>query len=131
MAKSFRDLDVWKMSIDLTAAIYELTADYPRSEVYALSSQMRRAAISVASNIAEGSSRGTHKDFRQFVKMAAGSNSELQTQLVISRRLGFGEKHKCDKAETLSHDVSRMLSGLSKYLTTKIRTKAQQTTDNK
>ena len=123
MPKSFRDLDVWNMSIDLTTAIYELTVDYPRQEIYGLSSQMRRAAVSVASNIAEGSSRGTYKDFRQFVKMAMGSNSELQTQLVISRRLGFGEQRKCDKAEALSQDVHRMLSGLSNYLAVKIRSK--------
>jgi four helix bundle protein len=77
---------------------------------------MRRAAVSVASNIAEGSARGTKKDFKQFVMIARGSNCELQTQLVIAGRLRFIEPEKINAAETLSHEVGQMLSGLSKYL---------------
>ncbi|HEX7158286.1 MAG TPA: four helix bundle protein [Edaphobacter sp.] len=118
---SFRDLEVWKRSIDLTTLIYDLTAEFPRQETYGLSAQMRRASVSVASNIAEGSARGTRKDFRQFVKQAAGSNSELQTQLVIARRLQFGPPEKTKAAEALSIEVGRMLSGLSSYLAREIR----------
>ncbi len=129
MKKSFRDLDVWNKAIDLSECIYDFTSEFPRTEIYGLTSQMRRASVSVASNIAEGSSRGTLRDFRQFVKMAMGSNSELQTQLVLSRRLRFGDAEKCEKAEALSHDIHKMLSGLSGYLTEKIH--AASLTNNK
>jgi four helix bundle protein len=92
MAKSSVDLEVWKKSIDLTTTVYGLTAGFPREEMYGLTSQMRRAAVSIASNIAEGSARGTTRDFRQFVKIAKGSNAELETQLIVSARLGFGDQ---------------------------------------
>ena len=116
MAKSFRDLKVWNRAIDRSTLVYALTAEFPKAEIYGLSSQMRRAAVSVASNIAEGSARGTKKDFKQFVMIARGSNCELQTQLVIAGRLRFIEPEKINAAETLSHEVGQMLSGLSKYL---------------
>jgi four helix bundle protein len=79
MPKSFRDLEVWNKAIDLTTRVYDSTAGFPKYEIYGLSSQMRRAAVSVASNVAEGSARGTRRDFRQFVQQAEGSNCELQT----------------------------------------------------
>ena len=116
MAKSFRELKVWKLSIDLTVLVYGLTAEFPKSEVYGLSSQMQRAAVSIASNIAEGSARSTRKDFKQFVSIARGSNCELQTQLLIANRLGLAEEHRIGEIELLSHEVGQMLSGLSKYL---------------
>jgi four helix bundle protein len=116
VAKSFRELKVWKLSIDLTVLVYGLTAEFPKSEIYGLSSQMQRAAVSIASNIAEGSARSTRKDFRQFVSIARGSNCELQTQLLIANRLGLAEEHRIGEIEMLSHEVGQMLSGLSKYL---------------
>ena len=121
MSKSFRELDVWKLSIDLTALIYEITAEFPKQEIYGLTSQMRRAAVSVASNIAEVAARGTRKDFRQFVKQAEGSNCELQTQLIIANRLQFGDRNKTEKAEILSIRIGKMLSSLSVYLASEIR----------
>ncbi len=121
MAQSFRDLKVWSKAIDLTVLVYELTADFPQREIYGLTSQMRRASVSVASNIAEGSARGTKRDFRQFVKLARGSNCELQTQLVIARRLQFGDEERCKNVEALTHEVGKMLSGLNEYLTNKIK----------
>jgi len=117
MAKSFRELKVWNKAIDLTVLIYELTDSFPKQEIYGLTSQMRRASVSVASNIAEGSARGTKRDFRQFVKLARGSNCELQTQLLIARRLRFGDEQRNENAEVLSHEIGKMLSGLSQYLT--------------
>src|ERR1700757_4767295 len=93
LAKSFRDIEVWKLSIDLTTLIYEFTTDFPRHEIYGLTSQMRRASVSVASNIAEGAAR-TRRDFRQFIMQAQGGNSELQTQLIIANHLDFGERAK-------------------------------------
>jgi len=136
MSKSFRDLQVWRKSIELTMLVYGFTTDFPRHEIYGLTSQMRRASVSIASNIAEGSARGTRKDFRQFVKLAHESNCELQTQLVIAGQLRFGDPAKCEAAEKLSHEVGRMLGSLSNYLTAQIKTAAsgpkqpQLTTDN-
>ena len=104
----------------MTALIYEFTTEFPRQEIYGLTSQMRRAAVSIASNIAEGSARGTRKDFKQFVKQAEGSNCELQTQLTISRRLGFGHPAKLSSAETLSIEIGKMLGGLAAYLAREI-----------
>ncbi|MGA7158338.1 MAG: four helix bundle protein [Acidobacteriaceae bacterium] len=116
MAQSFRDLKVWNLAIEMTTLVYAVTADFPKSEMYGLTSQMRRAAVSVASNIAEGSARGTKKDFKQFVSIARGSNCELQTQLVIATRLGFAEEQRIEGIEMASHQIGQMLSGLSKYL---------------
>jgi four helix bundle protein len=121
MAQSFRDLKVWQKAIGLSVSVYEFTGEFPRPELYGLSSQMRRASVSVASNIAEGSARGTQRDFRQFVRLARGSNCELQTQIVIARQLGFGDQGKGEKLEALSQEIGKMLSGLSKYLTEEIR----------
>jgi four helix bundle protein len=102
--------------MDLATQVYALTNDFPKSEVYGLTSQMRRAAVSVPSNVAESSVRGTRKDFKQFVAIARGSNCELQTQILLAKRLGFGDEKQLLQSEELSHDVGQMLTGLSKYL---------------
>ena len=102
--------------MDLATLIYAATADFPKNELYGLTSQMRRAAVSIASNIAEGSVRGTRKDFKQFVTIARGSNSELQTQLELARRMAFGNAARVAEAVELTIAVGQMLSGLSKYL---------------
>ena len=78
--------------MDLTLLIYELTSEFPKHELYGLSSQMRRASVSIASNLAEGSARRTRRGFRQFVIIARGSNCELQTQLLVARRLGYASE---------------------------------------
>ncbi len=116
MSKSYRDLKVWHRSIDLTLLIYELTSDFPKQETYGLTSQMRRAAVSIASNLAEGSARTTKKDFRQFVAIARGSTYELQTQLFLAKRLGYSSAEKIGTAEVQSHEIGQMLTGLSTYL---------------
>jgi four helix bundle protein len=125
MAKGFRELRVWNKAIDLTELIYRLTSDFPKAEMYGLTSQMRRAAVSIASNIAEGSARGTKKDFKQFVLIAKGSVCELQTQLVIACRLALAPPEKLREAELLSNDVAQMLSGLATFLVA-----AKHTTNN-
>ena len=125
MAKSFRELKVWNKSMDLTVSVYELTAAFPKHETYGLSSQMRRAAVSIASNIAEGSARGTRRDFRQFVKIAKGSNCELQTQLLLAGRLNYAPQDQIDGLESMTHEIGRMLSGLSNYLEAPLKPKAQ------
>jgi four helix bundle protein len=99
MGESYKDLLVWQRSIQMSVAIYKLTAGFLKEEVYGLSSQVRRAGISVASNIAEGYARMSTGEYRQFLGMARGSNSEVQTQLIIARELGYGSPQLLDKAE--------------------------------
>jgi four helix bundle protein len=97
--ESHRDLIVWQRAIEMTVAVYELTAKFPREEIYGLAAQLRRAGVSVASNIAEGYGRASTGEYRQFLGMARGSNLELQTQLVIARKLSLGNAAKIDHAE--------------------------------
>ena len=90
--KSHHDLDVWKNSIDLVEDIYKLSSKFPKEEVYGLTSQIRRAAVSVPSNIAEGAARQSNKEFIQFLYIALGSLSEVETQVCIALKLGFIER---------------------------------------
>jgi four helix bundle protein len=117
MGHAFRELKVWQKSIELTVLVYEFTRSFPKEETYGLMSQMRRASVSIPSNIAEGSARGTSRDFRHFVRLAQGSNCELQTQLVIADRLGFGLEETRETLDCLACEIGRMLSGLSAHLT--------------
>jgi four helix bundle protein len=107
--RSFRDLDVWKRSMELTGMVYRLTQGFPREEMFGLSAQLRRAAVSIPSNIAEGRGRLNTREFRQFLNVARGSNCELQTQLEIARTLGFGNQKTLDEAEALSHRIGQMI----------------------
>jgi four helix bundle protein len=109
MANSFRDLVVWQRSMQLTVAVYRLTQAFPHEEIYGLTSQIRRAAVSLPSNIAEGHGRLNTAEFRQFLGIARASNCELQTQLEIARALGFGNPKLIDEAEGLSHEVGKMI----------------------
>ena len=86
---SHKDLTVWKRSMELVLAVYVLTENFPRTEIYGLTSQMRRCAVSIPSNIAEGRSRGTRKDYLQFLRVSLGSAAELETQIEISKQLPF------------------------------------------
>jgi len=116
MGQAFRDLQVWQRAIQLTVVIYRLTQSFPREEVYGLSSQIRRSAVSVPSNIAEGQGRLSVGEFRQFLGIARGSNHELQTQLEIARSLGFGNSTLIEEAEGLSHEVGKMIYALLESL---------------
>jgi four helix bundle protein len=109
MAHSFRDLVVWQRAMQLTVATYRLTQEFPHEEIYGLTSQIRRAAVSVPSNIAEGHGRLNSGEYRQFLGVVRGSNFELQTQLEIARALEFGKPKLLDEAEGLSHEVGKML----------------------
>ena len=109
MAHSFRDLTVWQRSMQLTVAVYRLTQEFPREELYGLTSQIRRSAVSLPSNIAEGHGRLNTAEFRQFLGVARGSNCELQTQLEIARVLGYGSPRKIEEAEHLSNEVGKMI----------------------
>jgi four helix bundle protein len=118
MPNTYRDLKVWQRSIDLAESIYRLTAAFPASEAYGLTSQMRRAAVSIPSNTAEGWGRRSRKDYSRFVVMARGSNDELQTQLILAERLGFGDAARISEAAALSEEIGKMLGGLHKFLQT-------------
>jgi len=109
MAKSFKELTVWQRSVQLSVAVYKLTAGFPREEVYGISSQMRRASVSIASNIAEGWGRQTRRDFKAFLAISRGSNMELQTQLLIARELSFGQPETLERVTALSDEVGKML----------------------
>jgi four helix bundle protein len=112
MSTGFRDLVVWQKSMQLAVEIYELTEEFPREEIYGLTSQMRRSAVSIPSNIAEGQGRANPAEFRQFISIARGSNCELQTQLELALALKFGNAATIDLAQQLSEEVRKMLYGL-------------------
>jgi four helix bundle protein len=112
MVQSFRDLVVWQRSLQTAVSVYRLTQKFPREEMYGLTSQMRRAAVSVPSNIAEGHGRLSTGEYRQFLGVAKGSNFELQTQLEIARALGIGDSKLIDETENLSHQVGKMIYGV-------------------
>ena len=109
MAQDVRDLIVWQRAIELTVCIYKLTRSFPKDELYGLTSQMRRASVSVASNIAEGRGRLNPAEFRQFLGLSQGSIFELKTQLQVARRLAMGDDKTLIEAESLSEEVSKML----------------------
>ena len=110
--KSFRDLLAWQRAIELSVSIYRLTQSFPREELYGLTSQMRRSAVSVPSNIAEGHGRLNTGEYRQFLGIARGSNFELQTQIEIARKLEFGNLKILSGAEGLSHEFGKMIYGI-------------------
>tara|TARA_R110002012_G_scaffold99570_1_gene237624 strand:+ start:1530 stop:1880 length:351 start_codon:yes stop_codon:yes gene_type:complete len=113
-----KELDVWRKSIDLVELIYSLTSSFPKSERFGLTSQMRRAAISISSNIAEGSARKGDKELLQFLNIALGSLAELETQYIISIRLAFLVKN--NEVEELFNDQKRLLLGYRNYINKKI-----------
>ena len=116
MTQSFRDLQVWQKSIRLATTIYLLSKEFPREEIYGLTSQIRRSAVSIPSNIAEGQGRLTTGEAKQFLGVARGSNFELQTQLEIARNLSLGRPELLSEAEGLSHEVGKMIYALLESL---------------
>ena len=116
MAYSYRELSVWQKGIALVVKIYQLTESFPKSELYGLSGQMRRAAVSIPANIAEGSARGHRQEYRQFVKIAYASGAELETHLEIGKRLNFISVSDARDTEELLCEIMKMLNALAKSL---------------
>lgn len=114
-----RKLDVWQQSMMLTKDVYDLTAGFPKSESYGLTSQMRRAALSIPSNIAEGAGRRGTKEFLQFVNIAQGSASELDTQFELSRMVGYLDNEQVDTLTKKLTNITKMLYGLSRSISSK------------
>ena len=89
-----KDLDIWKLGIELVEKVYKMTTEYPKEEIYGLTNQMRRASVSIPSNISEGAARSSKKEFIQFLYVALGSLAELETQTIISEKLGYLKNHE-------------------------------------
>lgn len=133
MVKSYKDLDVWKKSIELVKDVYILVKYLPKEEIYVLSDQLRRSAISVASNIAEGSARNGTKEFIQFLYIALGSLSELETQLIIAKEIGYisnFEKIENDIL-TIKKMIHSMISSLKRKSLELKHENSSPTTNNK
>ena len=107
---TYKDLIVWQRSMELVVATYNLTENFPRTEQYGLSSQMRRSVISIPSNIAEGRRRGSRKDYHHFLIIAYGSGAELETQMEIAKRLQFSKSLDYSKIDQLLEEVMKMLN---------------------
>ena len=114
--KSFRELIVWKKSMDLAVRIYRATKRFPKSEMFGLGLQMRRAAVSIPSNIAEGQSRNSRNEFRHFLGIARGSLGELDTQIELSSRLEMLKAEDTAILTNLIEEIGKMLSGLKRSL---------------
>jgi len=116
MKRDYKDLTVWQKAMDLVVAVYQTTRAFPREEIYGLTSQMRRSAVSVPSNIAEGQGRPTRGHFCSFLGHAKGSLAELETQTLIAQRLGY--LPTCGSLLQQIAEVARLLNGLINSLTT-------------
>jgi four helix bundle protein len=114
--QNYKDLVVWQKGIDLAKATYRLTSRFPSEEKFGLVSQMRRAAVSIPSNIAEGQARHTTGEFIQFISHAEGSVAELETQLILSIELAFAETEHATASFILLDEIRRMLNGLRRKL---------------
>ena len=112
--RTHKDLDAWKRSIDLVDAVYRMTKTFPPEELYGLTNQLRRAAVSVPSNIAEGAGRGSTKEFSHFLHIALGSVSEVETQVTIAQRLGYVDD--VNSIEEQIQTVRKLILGLVRYL---------------
>ena len=120
--QDFRNLKVWQKSHQLTLQVYQTTSKFPRSEEFGLTSQMRRAAASIPTNIAEGCGRGGQQEFRRFLRIASGSASEIEYQLLLSRDLALLDAAEYEQMSALIVEIKRMLTTLIQKLSTDNRT---------
>ena len=110
--QSYRDLNAWQKSMQLVEDVYRITKEFPRDEIYGLTAQIRRAAVSIPSNIAEGKGRHSDREFSQFLRRARGSILELETQLLIGQRLKYLDESAAQQIMAQTAEVGRMLNGL-------------------
>jgi four helix bundle protein len=116
MKRDFRNIKAWKNADDLATLVYSATKTFPKEELYGLVSQIRRATISIPSNIAEGAARKTIKEYLQFLYIAQGSISELEYLLHLSKRIGYLKDSEYDKLDGLRNQTAKMLYGLINYI---------------
>jgi four helix bundle protein len=115
---NFKELKVWKVGIEVSKIIFQVTKSFPSEEKFGLISQMMRSAVSIPSNIAEGCGRKTNKDFHRFLNIALGSSFELETQLIIAKEFNYINQEKLDDTCGLIIEIQKMISGLQKSLDT-------------
>ena len=113
---NYKELTVWQRSVELATEIYKSTSDFPKSELYGLTSQIRRCAVSISSNIAEGAGRSSNKDFARFLHIANGSSYELETQLIISQNLSYLNQSEFIKLNNSLIEIQKMLYTFIKKL---------------
>lgn len=118
--KTHKDLEVWQKAIAFVTDVYNQTGSFPKEELYGLVSQLRRSAVSIPSNIAEGAARQSNKEFIQFLYVALGSLMELDTQLIIAKNLNFLSDENLNDLQTKADEIGKMLSGLIKYRKAKL-----------
>ena len=119
-SRNYQDLIAWQKSMDLVHATYEISRLFPKEEIYGLTSQIRRAVVSIPSNIAEGEGRKSDKEFHRFLGIAHGSLREVETQLLIAERLGFVSKNQITDVLELATEIGRIIQGLINSLRAKI-----------
>lgn len=115
--KDFKNLKIWQNGIEVVVDIYKKTEDFPQEEIYGLISQIKRSAVSIPSNIAEGSGRNSDKDFKRFLDVALGSSFELETQLIIAQKLNYLDEWDFSNLNKQLDEVQKMIIGLQKTLT--------------
>jgi four helix bundle protein len=120
MAQHYKDLIAWQKAMDLVSVLYDATDDFPKRETYSLTDQMRRAAVSVPSNIAEGQAHFSRREFRHFLRHSCGSLAELETQILIAQRRNYLSESQVIELLGRTHEVGRILSGLLNSLKERI-----------
>ncbi|RJQ84024.1 MAG: four helix bundle protein [Desulfobacteraceae bacterium] len=118
--KSYQDLEVWKKSIELAEMVYRISAHFPQEEKFGLTSQIRRAAVSVPANIAEGAERAGTREFLQFLGIAGGSLAETETFLILAEKLGMATQEQTHPIQAQAAAIGRMISGLKRSLRSKV-----------
>lgn len=116
MSQSYENLKIWKEAMELAEEIYKVTKEFPKSEIFGLVSQLRRAAVSISANIAEGSSRGSKKDYARFIEISIGSLKETESMVFLSQRLNFLNKGCCDSLLMKMGALGSQLGAFRKYL---------------
>ncbi len=114
--RQYKDLIAWQKSMDLVEVVYRVTRCFPKEETYGLTNQLRRAAVSVPSNIAEGQGRGVGAEFSHHLRISNGSRQEVETQVMLAERLGFMQSADSQTVLALSEEIGRLLSGLCRSL---------------
>ena len=114
--QNYRELIVWQKAMDLVELVYQATKIFPKEELYGLTSQVRRAAVSIPSNIAEGQARRSTAEFKNFLSIAQGSRAEVETQILLSQRLGYISQQQADLILALSEEIKRMIYSLTAKL---------------
>lgn len=113
---NYKELNVWKLAVELATEVYKVTTQFPAEEKFGLQSQIRRSAVSIASNIAEGAGRGSNGEFKQFLGIAYGSAYELETQLLISRKLTFISEEEINEVVIRIETIQKMIYKLKSRL---------------